>query len=80
MGWKERVMISGGETVEEIATGRIGVVSAFGIVGQFPSRLTVQFRDGKMPMVKDSTADELRVVGRPGEQGSPRLIPRDPVI
>ena len=73
-------MFNGGETVVEIATGRTGIVSAFGIVGQTPSRMTVHFQDGKKPMIKDSTADELRIVEHPGDQGSPRLIPRDPVI
>ena len=71
-------MFSGGETVEVIANGRLGKVTESGTVGQHPIRLTVHFFDGKMPI--DFTADELRIVERPGEQGSPRLIPRDPFI
>jgi hypothetical protein len=75
-------MFIGGEPVEVIVAGsnfgRRGTVGVSGTAGQPPYRLTVHFLDGKMPM--DFKEDELRIIERPGEQGSPRLIPRDPVI
>lgn len=74
-------MFFGGETVEEIAAGRIGVIVGNGVVGRPLEKWTVQFRDGETPLIKDFTdPNELRLIERPGDGEPPRLIPKDPVV
>ncbi len=74
-------MFSSGDTVEEIATNRRGTVGECGIVGQPPIKWIIHFHDGKQPLVKDFTdANELRLIKGRGEEISPRLIPKYPVV
>jgi hypothetical protein len=73
-------MFNGQETVEEVATGRIGVIVASGIVGQPLEKWTVQFRDGRPPIMKDfMDASKLRLIEPANDAEMPRLIPRNPV-
>ena len=74
-------MFNSGDTVEEKATGRRGTILLHGRVGQRPTRWTVQFSDGRQPLIQDFTdPNDLRVVGRHTEEGSPRLVPETPVV
>ena len=74
-------MFNSGETVEEIGTGRTGVAAGSGIVGQPLNKWTVQFRDGRSPLIRDFTDPaELRSLDSAGISELPRLIPRDPFV
>lgn len=74
-------MFNSGDKVEEIATGRQGVVAASGRVGEPPYRWTVQFNDGKAPLIMDfSIAAELRLIPASTEPGPPALVPEKWVV
>ena len=74
-------MFNSGDTVEELATGRKGLVALSGRVGAPPDRWTVQFSDGKQPLIKDFTdTSELRLVKSVVKSGPPGLVPERPVV
>ena len=70
-----------GDKVEEISTGRRGTVGASGTAGRSADRVTVQFSDGQLPLLKDFKHSlELRVIEAPGERGAPALRPKGWVV
>jgi hypothetical protein len=74
-------MFNSGDAVQEIATSRVGKISLSGRVGAPPERFTVQFIDGKQPIIKDFVdPNELKLVHPIVESGAPRLIPETPVL
>ena len=74
-------MFNSGDTVEELATGRRGLVALSGVVGAPPNRWTVHFSDGTQPLIKDFTdPSELRLVKAVAEAGAPGLVPESWVV
>jgi hypothetical protein len=74
-------MFNGSEIVEEITTGRLGMIVLSGIAGQPLNRWTVQFWDGRSPIMKDFTdPSALRNLDGPGSPKTPRLVPIDSFI
>jgi hypothetical protein len=74
-------MFNSGDTVEELSTGRRGLVALSGVVGARPNRWTVQFSDGRQPLIKDFTdPSELRLVKAVAEAGAPALVPEKWVV
>jgi len=77
-------MFHSGDTVEEIATKRIGKVTVSGVVGQMePDSWQVLFSDGKPPLVKRFKRDELdqlRLVKCPHEPEQPGAVPSSSVV
>jgi hypothetical protein len=77
---REGLMFRSGDMVEEVATNRRGRVAAFGTVGMPVSRWTVDFIDGKIPLVKEVTNINEWCVVESNQKEAPRLIPRNPVV
>jgi hypothetical protein len=76
-----RGMFNSGDTVEELSTGRRGLVALSGVVGIPPNRWTVQFSDGRQPLLKNFTdPSELRLVKAVAEAGAPGLVPERWVV
>jgi hypothetical protein len=73
-------MFRSGDMVEEVATNRRGRVAAFGTVGMPESRWTVNFIDGKLPLVKEVTNINEWGVVECDQKEVPRLIPKNPVV
>jgi hypothetical protein len=70
-------MFDSGDVVEEIATGRKGVMGLSTVGPKFE----VRFFDGKQPLVKGyDDSGKLHLIQRPGETGTPRLIPKNSVV
>jgi hypothetical protein len=74
-------MFNSGDRVEEIATGRRGTIALSGRVGQPAATYSVQFIDGKQPLMQDFVnADELRGIESEPNRASPRLVPKTTVV
>ncbi len=74
-------MFNSGDMVEEIATGRRGTIVLCGRVAQLAATYSVQFIDGKQPLMKDFVnVDELRMIESEMNSASPRLVPRTTVV
>jgi hypothetical protein len=70
-------MFESADIVEEIETGRLGVLGLSSIGPKFE----VRFSDGIKPLVKGfEDPNKLRLVERPSQTGSPRLIPKNWIV
>jgi hypothetical protein len=76
-------MFHSGDTVEEIATKRIGKSTERGKLGQGPDSWQVFFSDGKQPLIKDfkrAEMNQLRLVKCPHEPERPGAVPSSWVV